>query len=220
MPRLIAFDVETPNSFNHRMSSIGIAVIEDGQITETFNSLVNPQTHFDPFNVSLTGIRPSMVRDAPTFPQLWAQIEPLMLSGILLAHNAPFDLRVLSICLTDYGIEAPRYLPFACTVQMGRRCYPELENHRLDTLCREIGIPLDHHRADSDSYACASLLIDYLSHGLSLPESLRAYDRIERKTLRSKKILQSILPESPPLRKPALEPVACGAFPGQGAQPN
>ena len=70
MDRFIAFDVETPNAYNHRMSSIGVAVIEQGKIVESFSSLIDPETHFDAFNISLTGISPEMVETAPTFPEL------------------------------------------------------------------------------------------------------------------------------------------------------
>ena len=41
--RYIAFDVETPNCANDRMSAIGITVIEDGVIVDDFYSLVNPE---------------------------------------------------------------------------------------------------------------------------------------------------------------------------------
>ena len=30
--RFIAFDVETPNSYNNRISAIGVTVVEDGKI--------------------------------------------------------------------------------------------------------------------------------------------------------------------------------------------
>ena len=50
MTRFVAFDVETPNRLNHRMSAIGIAVVEDGDIVEEFYSLVNPETYFEYFN--------------------------------------------------------------------------------------------------------------------------------------------------------------------------
>ena len=54
--RYIAFDVETPNRFNSRMSAIGISVVEDGQIVGSFYSLVDPEQPFDWFNTQLTGI--------------------------------------------------------------------------------------------------------------------------------------------------------------------
>ena len=60
MPRYIAFDVETPNRYNSRMSAIGISVIEDRTITEEYFSLVDPEQSFDWFNTQLTGstVRP------------------------------------------------------------------------------------------------------------------------------------------------------------------
>lgn len=176
MERIIAFDVETPNSYNDRMSAIGIAVIQNRAIIRTWATLVNPETHFDAFNISLTGITPQQVRTAPTFPQLWDRIGRFMQSGLLLAHNAAFDMRVLACCLRDYGIPAPASLPYACTVQMGRRCCPHLPNHKLDTLCAALEIPLDHHRAYSDSRACAELLLRYLDQGLCLDAYRRVYD--------------------------------------------
>lgn len=71
MARFVAFDVETPNRRNNRMSAIGVTVIEDGEITDSFYSLVNPETAFDAFNVRLTGISEETVWDAPTFPDVW-----------------------------------------------------------------------------------------------------------------------------------------------------
>ena len=176
MERYIAFDVETPNSYNHRMSSIGVAVIEQRHIVETFSSLIDPETHFDAFNISLTGISPEMVETAPTFAELWEEIGETMFSGILVAHNAAFDMRVLSRCLMHYEIDVPRTAKYLCTVTMGRKCFPSLPNHKLDTLCRCRGIELDHHRADSDSLACASLLLDYMAQGMRTEPFIRTYD--------------------------------------------
>ena len=173
--RYIAFDVETPNSYNDRMSAIGITVVEGGKITDSFYSLVDPETHFDRFNIQLTGISPDMVEDAPNFEQLWQTIEPVMTSGVLIAHNAPFDMGVLSKCLKAYDIGWKAEAAYACTCAMGRKCYPNFPNHKLNTMCDCLGIALAHHRADSDSEACARLLIDYLEHGVDIKPFLRTY---------------------------------------------
>ena len=182
--RAIAFDVETPNSYNNRMSAIGITIIENGRVSGTFSSLVNPQTHFDAFNVKLTGITPESVQNAPTFGNLWPRIAPLLESSILVAHNATFDLHVLADCISAYGIRTQRYVPYVCTVRMGRRCYPEMCDHKLDTMCHALRIQLDHHRAGSDSEACARLLLDYLTSGLEITPFLCTYDLYDRRTLR------------------------------------
>ena len=181
--RYIAFDVETPNSASDRMSAIGITVVERGAVTDEFYSLVNPETRFDPFNIRLTGITPRMAAEAPAFPALWNTILPLMESGVLVAHNAPFDMGVLAKCLAGYGIPWKRLVSYACTCRMGRACYPGLENHRLNTLCDYLSLDLDHHNAGSDSRACAGLLLDYMESGLDVERYIRLYDLENRRTL-------------------------------------
>ena len=181
--RYIAFDVETPNSANNRMSAIGITVVENGMIVDELSTLVDPETWFHSFNIRLTGITPDMAEAAPDFGQLWPTLEPILSSGLLVAHNAPFDMGVLAKCLRAYCIDWRDTAPYACTCQMGRRCYPELPNHRLDTLCGYRGISLDHHQALSDSRACAMLLLDYLDRGLDVGRFRRTYDFREMRTI-------------------------------------
>lgn len=182
MNRFVAFDVETPNPASDRMSAIGVAVVEGGRIVDEFSTLVNPETWFAPFHIALTGITPEAAARAPTFEALWPTLSPLLESGILLAHNAPFDMSVLSRCLRGYGIAWRETVTYVCTCQMGRRCCPDAANHRLDTLCAHFGIPLDHHRAGSDSRACAALLLRYLENGASVQPFLREYDLVHGRT--------------------------------------
>ena len=174
--RYIAFDVETPNHNNDRMSAIGVTVVENGAIVDELYSLVDPGVEFDSFNISLTGITPELVRDAPAFPELWESIAPVMSGGLLLAHSAPFDMGVLAKCLSAYHIDWQPYAYYACTCVMGRECYPELPNHKLNTLCSYLDISLDHHNAGSDSRACAELLLNYMRRDLEPDRFIRRYD--------------------------------------------
>ena len=175
MERYIAFDVETPNRWARRMSAIGISVIEEGQICRDFYSLVDPETDFEPFNTWLTGIDEDAVRDAPNFPRLWPQIRPLLEGGILVAHNATFDLGVLKRCLAGYDLQWQKSVPYLCTVQMGRRLLPG-GSHKLDALCEHFAIELDHHHAGSDASACAQILLRYLDMGADPARYLKHYD--------------------------------------------
>lgn len=192
--RYIVFDVETPNHANDRISAIGVSVIENGVILHDFYTLVNPEARFDPFNIQLTGITPKMVEDKPTFPILWEEIRAVMDSGLLIAHNAPFDMSVLAKCLSDYRIHWQPFTHYACTCAMGRACYPNLNNHKLSTLCDHLRLELDHHNAGSDSRACAQLLLDYICHGLMPEHFARKYDLAQRRTLRT--ALKAALGES------------------------
>ena len=172
--RYVAFDVETPNRYNSRMSAIGISVVEDGRIVREFYSLVDPEQHFDWFNSQLTGINEETVFDAPSFPELWPEIEPLLSSGVLAAHNASFDIGVLRKCLESYEIAWKPYVRGVCTVTMGRSLLPGI-SHKLNDLCEHYGICLNHHRADSDSHACAEILIRYMESGAEPEKYIRSY---------------------------------------------
>ncbi len=174
MSRYVVFDVETPNQYNNRMSAIGICLIEGMQIVKQHFSLVNPEQSFDWFNTCLTGISEESVADAPTFPQLWKQIEPVMNSGILVAHNASFDMWVLRKCLHDYGIAWKPRVHGLCTVQMGRSLKPGI-SHKLNDMCDYYGICLDHHQADSDSRACAEILLRYMDEGAQPEQYVHMY---------------------------------------------
>ena len=174
MYRYVVFDVETPNRYNDRISAIGLSVVEDGRISEEFFSYVDPETFFDYFNIRLTGISEATVAGAPAFPELWERIAPLMSSGILVAHNAVFDLGVLKKCLRDYGIEWKDSVRYCCTARMGRVLLPGM-GHRLDELCEYYGIALDHHQADSDSRACAEILLRYFASGADERRFIRTY---------------------------------------------
>ncbi len=180
---MIAFDVETPNRYNNRISAIGITVIEDGEITQSLGVLVDPETEFDAFNVALTGITPEAVHGKMTFPQLWERIGPAFSQNLLLAHNAPFDMGVLAKCLRHYAVDAPETLRYACTCRMARRFYPYMSRHGLADMCELFRIPLDHHKADSDARACALLALKYAEYGKDLAPFFRRYDVRRLKTL-------------------------------------
>ena len=92
-------------------------------------------------------------------------------------------LCVLASCLHDYHIDWQPEAAYLCTCQMGKRAYPYLPNHKLNTLCDHLQLSLDHHKAGSDSRACALLLLNYLEKGLQPEAFLRTYRFADRKTI-------------------------------------
>ena len=97
---------------------------------------------------------------APNFAQVWPHIAPLFTEDQLVAaHNARFDIKVLQSTLARYQIDAPHFLSVD-TVKTSRKLYPELPNHKLNTVAEHLQIQLDnHHNALADSYACANILL-------------------------------------------------------------
>ena len=61
---------------------------------------------------------------------------------------------------------------FVCTVLMGRKFLPGI-SHKLNDLCDYYGISLNHHQADSDSHACAEILLHYFEDGADIKGSIR-----------------------------------------------
>ena len=95
-----------------------------------------------------------------------------MSSGLLVAHNAVFDMNVLKNCLRDYNIIWKPYVRYTCTVQFGRRMQPGM-SHKLNDVCDRYGICLNHHQANSDSRACAEILLRYLQSGADVRQYIR-----------------------------------------------
>ncbi len=57
---------------------------------------------------------------------------------------------------------------------MGRRLLPGI-SHALNDLCEYYGVPLEHHRAESDSAACAEILLRYVADGADVRDFIRTY---------------------------------------------
>ena len=183
--RYVVFDTETPNRCNDRISQIGFCVVEDGIMGPERCFLVNPECRFDEFNIMLTGIRPEQCRCEPDFAELWRrELEEVFSEGVLVAHNAPFDMAVLAKCLRAYGLRWKHIASYIDTVRLARRAFPTLSNHRLDTLAYRLGLELEHHDAGSDAAACAHILLACMERGAAPEDFLRGYDMRAMRTLR------------------------------------
>ena len=101
-----------------------------------------------------------------------------MSSGILVAHNAVFDMGVLKKCLNGYDIFWRQSVKYLCTVQTGRRVLPGM-SHKLNVLCDYYGIHLNHHDAASDSQVCAKILLQYIAAGTDVKRYIRTYSLSE-----------------------------------------
>lgn len=163
MPAPIAvIDFETTGSSpgqGARATEVAIVLVEGGQVVGQFQSLMNAGVHIPPFITQLTGITNAMVADAPPTGEVMAQAHRFVGDAPLVAHNAPFDRGFWQTELARAGCDAPH--PFACTVRLARRLYPEAPNHQLGTLARFHQLPSAGraHRALADAQVTAALLL-------------------------------------------------------------
>ena len=105
-----------------------------------------------------------MLKKAKTFDKVWRQIKSELLAvDYFFAHNASFDRSVLHSCCYFYNIDLPQQ-EFKDTVLIARK-YWEFENNKLNTVCKNLRIPLNHHDALSDAKGCAMIAIEAFKKG-------------------------------------------------------
>ena len=97
------------------------------------------------------------------FPDVWADIEPLIKGLTLVAHNSPFDEGCLKAVFRVYGMDYPDYT-FRCTCRASRKAFGKrLPNHQLQTVAAACGYDLTrHHDALADAEACAAIAMKIL----------------------------------------------------------
>jgi len=153
----VAFDFETANETRRSACAVGVAWVEDGRVARSRSFLIRPpELRFAPINISIHGIKPADVASEPEFPDRWPALRKALAGKTVLAHNAAFDFSVLRALLDHYGLEYPE-LQYLCTWKMAKAAWPELGNHRLDTVASALDIRFSHHQAESDAIACAEI---------------------------------------------------------------
>ena len=151
-------DIETTGGkFDEEgITEIAIYRYDGHQIVDQFCSLVNPEREIQPFVEKLTGIRTSMLQNAPKFYEVAKRIIEITESCILVAHNAEFDYRILRTEFRRLGYTYNR--KSLCTVALSQLLLPEQESFKLGKLVRSLGIPIsDRHRAQGDALATLKL---------------------------------------------------------------
>ena len=156
MKDFAAIDFETANNERSSVCSVGIVIVRNGEIVDSFFSLISPEPNYYNYWCSqVHGLTREDTEDAPVFPEVWKQIEPLIEGLPLVAHNSPFDESCLKAVFRVYQMDYPDY-PFYDTLSVSRQTLPELENHQLYTVAAACGYQLDqHHHALADAEACA-----------------------------------------------------------------
>ena len=167
MPAIAVIDFETTGlspAQGARATEVAAVLVQDGRVVDSFASLMRSGAWVPPFIEQLTGISNAMLRDAPAAATVMRELLDFTRGCALVAHNARFDeafWRHESQLADDADADATdgAERPFACTMLLARRLYPELPNHRLGTLAGEFGIACEGraHRALADAQMAAGL---------------------------------------------------------------
>jgi DNA polymerase III subunit epsilon len=152
-------DIETTGSYAaaNGITEIAIVIHDGTKVLNFYESLVNPHTPIPYFIQRLTGIDNKMVANAPSFPEIAAQVYELLQDKIFVAHNVNFDYSFVKHHLQHAGYELETKK--LCTVRLARKVLPGLNGYSLGKLTQRLNINHgSHHRAGGDALATADLL--------------------------------------------------------------
>jgi DNA polymerase III subunit epsilon len=162
---LVILDFETTGlspEQGDRAIEIGAVRIENGQITDSFQELMNPGRRISRFIEDYTGINNEMLKDAAPCGQVMSRFADFIGDANLVAHNASFDKRFLDAELAKISRQYSG--EFACSLLVARRIYQDAPNHKLGGLISYKNIPTDgeFHRALFDSQMTTKLWLTML----------------------------------------------------------
>src|SRR3989337_869590 len=124
-------DIETTGGYaaNHRITEIAIYHHDGIQITDTFQTLINPGRNIPSYIPGLTGITTEMLLPAPSFYEVAEDIFKQLNGKIFVAHNAHFDYSFLKKEFEEAGIrwQAKKI----CTLRFNRKINPSLRSYTL-----------------------------------------------------------------------------------------
>ncbi len=152
----VGFDTETTGKFPLVAEIVEVAGVKwrNGQVIDTFQSLVKPKEKMGDFVISIHHITNEMVVHAPVISDVLPQFEAFIKDSILIAHHAPFDMGFLALEYEKLKIPLPES-KVICTCLLSQKTNPKSTNHRLATLVALFGVKVDQaHRALADSRAC------------------------------------------------------------------
>lgn len=160
MKDFAAIDFETANQHRSSVCSIGVVIVQNNEIIDSFYSLIQPEpNYYFYWNTQVHGLTSADTDSAPVFPFVWQAISSKIGELPFVAHNSPFDEGCLKAVFRTYCMDYPDYR-FHCTCRAARKYFPELPNHKLHTVAAACGYDLtDHHHALADAEACARIAL-------------------------------------------------------------
>jgi DNA polymerase-3 subunit epsilon len=162
---LIILDFETTGlspDKGDRAIEIGAVKLENGEVTNSFQELMNPGRPVDSFIENYTGITNQMLSEAAPCGEVMERFADFIQGQNLVAHNASFDKRFLDSELKRIACGYDGQ--FICSLLVSRRLYQAAPNHKLGTLINYKGITSNgnFHRALYDSEMTAKLWLTML----------------------------------------------------------
>jgi len=171
----IALDLETTglNPSSDRILEIGAVKVIDGQIRETYETLVNPEMKISARIEELTGITNEMAAGGKDTRTAVTELVAFCGELPLLGHNILFDYSFVKRNAVNLKLEFEK--TGIDTLKIARMLFPDMEHRSLQALCAYYRIEQEcAHRAAFDAMAAMELYMRMREQFPDSPEDLFA----------------------------------------------
>jgi DNA polymerase-3 subunit alpha (Gram-positive type) len=160
----VIYDVETTGlsvTYNKIIELAGVKM-KNGKIIAHFSEFINPHEAIPQQITQLTNITNEMVSQAPEEHEVISRFVEWIGDCVLVAHNARFDSGFLDAACKRHNILHANN-PVVDSLELARWLYPNMKNHRLNTLADKFKVSLEnHHRAIDDAQALSEIVFHML----------------------------------------------------------
>jgi DNA polymerase-3 subunit epsilon len=158
--RFLALDIETANANYSSICQIGIAEFENGKVINKWSTLINPESYFDPINISIHGITESDVINSPTFDKIYTELIN-RLENKVTVHHMPFDRVALNRTCEEYNLP-PINTKWLDSAKIARRTWEQFayKGYGLKNIADFLGIKFEHHDALQDAMTAGLIVAE------------------------------------------------------------
>ncbi|MBV9684347.1 MAG: GIY-YIG nuclease family protein [Solirubrobacterales bacterium] len=180
------------------LTEVGAVLVGGGELHDRWSSLVRCNRPLGRGIQRFTGITQEMLAEAPGLEEVLPAVAERLDGRVLVAHNAPFDRRVLRRGFELIGLEWPNP-PVLCTAALARRLLPLQRRRGLGALADALGIEVDTaHRALADAETCARVLCALFprlcANALTIGDAVAISSRRRRRTVGRKRRVAALTP--------------------------
>lgn len=169
MLREIALDTETTGTSvntGDKIVEIGcVEMIDHVPTGNYFHKYINPMRDMPQEAFAIHGLSNEFLSDKPVFGEVAKEFLDFIGNGILVIHNAPFDMGFINTELKNVGINPIGNERVVDTLAMARQIFPGGESKSLDALCKKFHIDNSSrtkHGALLDSQLLAEVYLELL----------------------------------------------------------
>ena len=138
-----------------RILEIGACRVRNGEIVDTFHTMVDPRCEIPEYVQTLTGIKPEEVAGAPSQEEAVRAFLDFAGDDVVLGHNVNFDYAFIKVAAVNMGRTFENKA--LDTLKIARLVLPPEQTKKLPALAKYYGFEHHAHRALADATVTALL---------------------------------------------------------------